>query len=101
MIVLFRDWLVVALIAIILGLLGNFTLDAARLFGILNSPYQTPWFEKNWIRQPATNLLLSLYGESSMHETVNGDKSQVWLVEEIQLEGKTFWTILRRTPIPQ
>jgi hypothetical protein len=101
MIVILRDWLVIAVIAVILGLLTNFIMDAAKLMGILNSPYQTPWYDKSWLRQPATNLVLSLYGESSLHETVNGDKSQVWLVEEIQLEGKTFWTILKQTPIPQ
>lgn len=72
--------------------------EASDFHRIEKSTYKTPWFSTNWLVMPYTNFKLSGLPVKE-YWTVNAVGSERWLVREVELNGKTYWTTLQRLPI--
>lgn len=71
--------------------------DAWDFHAALESPYQTPWYSTNWLKQPYTNLRLSLLPQREFW-TENATHTERWFVREVVIGDTTFWTIKESIP---
>lgn len=87
----------------IAGILGlgpvlNLVEDVYTYQDIQVSQYQTPWFDQRWWVQPYTHFQLAQHPQSERW-TKNAIGSEYWLVREVQVGTKQYWTALKRIPV--
>lgn len=68
---------------------------------ISSSQYKTPWYSNSFMKEPYTTVRLSLADKANIKEywTKNAIGSEDWFVREVQVDDKTFWTLLERNEI--
>lgn len=79
-------------IASILLFIMNGVGDFCEYQHIINGNYKTPWYNSNWFVEPYTNFRLSQY-KSHYEVKTNYIGNQLWIVKEIKVGDKEFWTI--------
>lgn len=72
--------------------------DAVMFHSIMRGNYGTPWYSRNWLKQPYTNAQLVLRS-STTHWTTNASGSEAWFVKDTMVQDKEFWTIVECNPI--
>lgn len=87
-----------AILAICVCALAWILPDAIAYHDQASSDYRTPWYSTSWLEQPYTNLRL-LAQPASEYKTRNAIGTEQWLVRDVKVGSKTFWTILQRKPI--
>lgn len=86
-------WAIAGVILTLTLLFCVFLDDAMGILTIRESTYTTPWYDARWWKQPVTHIMLSFYrDEDKLATNAVGD---LWLVREIQVGDKTYWTRLK------
>jgi hypothetical protein len=91
-------WLIALSVFIMMVFVINFATDFSTYQSILEGNYKIPWYSQNWFKEPYTNFRLMGH-EATFYLTTNACRSQVWLVKEIKINDKTFWTTDQRIEI--
>lgn len=72
------------------------TIGDVRTFrSVLSGDYETPYFDKNPLKNPFTSYMLGST-TPEYYITTNSIGSQVWVCERRFFGGKEFWTVLER-----
>jgi hypothetical protein len=78
----------------------NFAMDFSTYQSIFEGNYETPWYSPNWFKEPYTNFKLSEHEkEAVFYVTTNACGSQIWLVKEVKIGDKAYWTTEQRMEI--
>lgn len=78
--------------ALVMVSMLEFITDFFSYQSILEGTYNTPWYSKNWLEEPYTNLRL-IGAPTRVYATTNAIGSQMWIVREKTVGTKKFWTI--------
>lgn len=89
------------LLTLLTAFILNFVSNIFTFNQLLSSNYQTPWYDSAYIKEPYTNLRLSLASEENKNTSwlLNSIRTEAWLVQTTKIEDKIFWTILERKDI--
>lgn len=74
--------------------------DAFAWHDIARSDYKTPWFSPNWWTQPYFHLRF-INKPSRVYWGKNYIGDRWWLIKEVTVGGKVFWTVLEEQKIHQ
>lgn len=70
----------------------NFIDDFSKYQSVMEGDYNTPWYNPNWRSSPYTNFRLSQH-EARYKIQTNAVGDEMWIVKEITVGNKRFWTI--------
>jgi len=69
-------------------------IDAVEFHAIQRGTYTTPWYDARWWKQPYTNARVMMAGHTERWtKNAVGDD---WLVRESNIDGKQWWTVLKK-----
>lgn len=70
----------------------HITQDAYDFHSVVDSSYNTPWYDNSWIKEPYTMIRLS-----NKKKVIYWTKNAVgddWRVQDVHYKNTVFWTIL-------
>ncbi len=91
---LYKFYLIIVLSTVTIVLF----VDTIRFISICNNTYSTPWHSNDLLLNPVETTIL-LTQPSREFWSKNYIQTQWWYIRETEFNGKTFWTILNKSPI--